>query len=643
MQRFYPRFRGCLFLVMFAGMVLPAVGAEKEGPAATAKALRTDEGLALSREGTSDYVIVVPRQASLVEKTAARELREHLAQVTGASLPIVSADEAPTGRPRIVLGDSCLTRQLLDGFDAAELAPDAIVMKTVGPDLVLTGHPRRGTLYAVFTFLEDVVGVRWWTSTEYHIPRRPTLMIPPLDVHYTPVLPDRSTRYLELSHGCFLPRDRFSKEQRRRMGVFSARLRLNGHDHWAIPTEYGGPNTLLGWVHTFYDINPLLPPVVYFEEHPEWYSLIDGKRTHERAQLCLTNDEMRRELTRRAIERLRKAWDPTIISISQNDNSRNCQCDKCRAVEEKEGSPAGLLIHFVNKVAEDIEKEFPDVLVETLAYQYTRKPPRFARPRHNVIVRLCSIECDFAQPLEKSPHNAGFREDLEGWSRIAPQLYIWDYIANFPNYLIPHPNLHVLAPNLRYFVENGAIGVFEQGDSGTRTGDFIRLRAWLMAHLLWNPDRDEDELLDEFLVGYYGPAAGHLRAYLDLINETAQQSGAKVGCGEHDTKKWLTLEAVNEGTRLFEKALHAVRDEPVLHERVRRERLPLDLVWLRRYDEFQETAKRQQSAFLGPDDAAAACAEFIHLSKKHNVGEYRQGHPFSELEEELRKQFNLSE
>jgi len=464
MQRFHrPRFV-CLSLALFVVMTMPAAATDTAAPTSRSNVGPAGNGLVLSRDGKSDYVIVLPRQASAVEQTGGRELQEHLVQVTGATLPIVSADKAPSDRPRIILGDGHATRQLLPGFDATELRPDAIVIRTVGRDLILAGHVRRGTLYAVFTFLEDAVGVRWWTSNEVHIPHRPTLFIPDLDVQYAPKLIDRSTRYLQLSHGCFLPRDGISEDARRRMGVFSARLRLNGHDHWAIPGEYGGPNTLLGWVHTFYDINPLLPPAEYFEQHPEWYGLINGKRTHERAQLCLTSDEMRIELTRNAIERLRRASNPTIISISQNDNQGNCQCEKCQAVEEKEGSPAGLMIRFANRVAEDIEKEFPDVLAETLAYQYTRTPPRFARPRHKVIVRLCSIECDFARPLEHSPYNAGFREDLEEWSRITPQLYIWDYVANFPNYLIPHPNFHVLAPNLRYFVRHGAIGVFEQGD-----------------------------------------------------------------------------------------------------------------------------------------------------------------------------------
>ena len=205
-------------------------------------------------------------------------------------------------------------------------------------------------------------------------------------------------------------------------------------------------------------------------------------------------------------------------SISQNDWMGRCECVKCKAIEEEEQSPSGLLLRFVNAVAADIEKEFPNVLVETLAYQYTRKPPKLARPRANVVVRLCSIECSFVQSLEE-PQNRAFRDDIVGWSKIAPQLFVWDYVTNFSNYLLPHPNYRSLAPNIRFFVNHNTIGMFEQGDCGSSIGDFVRLRAWLITHLMWNPDLDEKSLTKEFMQGYYGAAAPHLLAYRDVIDE----------------------------------------------------------------------------------------------------------------------------
>ena len=586
------------------------------------------DGLTLARDGESDYVIVIPGEVTLVEQTAARELSDHLAEVTGARLPVVTDVAASVDAPRVVVGHGALTEELLPDLDVRRLASDAIVIKTVGRDLVLVGHPRRGTLYAVYTFLEDTVGIRWWTMSETTIPRCPTLSIPRLDVTYAPKVSDRATRYLQLSDGCFTSHSTVTKQEQHDMGVFSARLKLNGHDHYSIPADYGGPNGLVGWVHTFYQINALLPPRKYFEDHPKWYSLVKGKRTGKRGQLCLTNVEMRREMVRVVLERLRRNPGATIVSVSQNDWRGNCECEKCRAIDEREGSPSGSLIHFVNAVAEEVEREFPQVLVETLAYHYTQRAPRFVRPRRNVVVRLCSIGCSFAEPLADGESNRAFRQDIEDWSRISHQLYIWDYVTNFHGYLLPHPNYHVLAPNIRYFVDRGAVGIFEQGDSGCRAGDFVRYRAWLIAHLLWNPDADEKQLTREFMTGYYGAAGPYLIQYLGLLSSAVQRSGVRLGCFRTTTSDWLRLDDLNRGMEFFAQAAAAVAHDPVLSERVRRERLPLDHVWLRRYDSLRREAQRTGAAFLGPDDPDMGCEELLSLVKRHRAGRIRQGKAF---------------
>jgi len=194
-----------------------------------------------------------------------------------------------------------------------------------------------------------------------------------------------------------------------------------------------------------------------------------------------------------------------------------------------------------------------------------------------------------------------------------------------------------LASNLRYFVEHRAIGVFEQGDSGSRIGEFIHLRAWLLAHLLWNPQADEKKLVDEFLAGYYGPAAPYLREYLDAMSAAVRRSKVYLGCYMPNTTRWLTLDDLERATRLFAKALDAVRDDSVLQERVRRERLPLDLVWVQRHAEFKREAKRLGREFSGPADPVAACEEYIRLARQHRVGEYRQGKAFAEYEPVLRR------
>ena len=585
--------------------------------AATAAAEATPRVLA--RDGTSPYVILVADDTHPVEATAAAELQAFLKQVTGVELPLLPEAKAAPGVPALVVGLCRRTGQLLPGVDLAALGPDSIVLRTVGSDLVLAGPRPRGTLYAVYTFLEDVVGCRWWTSTEQTIPARPVLALPDLDRTYTPPLLSREAFY----------RDAFDP-------VFAPRLKLNGHFARIAP-ERGGHLAILGWCHTFFQI---LPPDKYFGEHPDWYSEIAGKRSSAGTQLCLTNAAMRAEFVRVAKEWIRQDPGAGLISVSQNDWGGKCACAACSALEHVEGSPSGPLLHFVNAVAAEIEKDFPAMLVETLAYSYTRQPPRQVRPRRNVVIRLCTIECSYVQPLETGAQNATFRQDIEAWSAIAPKLYVWDYVTNFANYLLPHPNLRVLAPNLRFFVKHHAVGLFEQGDAGSTVGDFVRLRAWLLAHLLWDPSRDENALLDEFLQGYYGPAAPFLRQYLDLRQDAATASGAYLGCYLQDTSTWLPLEALTKASALYEQAAQAVAKDPVLSERVRRERLSLDLVWLQRYQTAARAWKPANAIRLPWNaDPKAAVEEFIALATRHQVGQYAEGRPFAPYAEGMRRWF----
>ncbi len=572
----------------------------------------------LVKNGKSDFVIVLASGAIPPEQTAAKELQSHLEASTGVLLPILEEDTAASSENQIIVGQSKRLAAAFPELDLAALKRDGIVMKSDGSTVFLAGGRPRGSLYAVYTFLEEVIGCRWWTSTESYTPKIKHMEMPALDNVYAPALLYRESFY----------RDAFD-------GVFAARSKCNGN-FCKITPEYGGHYSILGWCHTFYQ---LLPPDKYLSEHPEWYSEIDGKRTSDHAQLCLTNEAMRAELTKNALEWIRK--DPTagIISISQNDWFGNCQCPTCAAIEKEEGSPSGLLLRFVNAVAEDIQKEFPDMLVETLAYQYTRPAPRITKPRDNVVIRLCSIECNFSKTLGTDPSNADFRRDIESWSAISPQLYNWDYVTNFAEYLLPHPNWKVLASNIRFYTANHCIGLFEQGDAGSSCGDFIELRAWLLSHLMWQPSRDPDALINEFLTGYYGPAAWPLRQYIDLMSDTGSKANIDLRCFMKTTSSWLTLDALNTAEALFDEAEHAVRKDKILAQRVRRARLPLTYAWLNRYDELVQAAHQQNKPFAGPQDPAAASRDFIRACEEFQCKEYAEGNPLGNLARELKDHF----
>jgi hypothetical protein len=583
----------------------------------------------IASNGVAYAQIVIPDAAASVERTAAHELEAHLEQVTGADFAVVAESAAAAGT-RLLVGDTAAARRLIPGFDPAALAYDGIVLKTVGSDLILAGHPQRGTLYAVYTYLEDTVGVRWWTSDETFVPRTPVLALPSLDVRYAPKLRFRETYYLDSFNALF---------KTRLKGNFSSRTRFMLAPLEMIPESYGGNHRLIHFkgrnsaYHSFYE---LLPPERYFKDHPEWYSEIEGKRTHKKAQLCLTNEEMRKELTKNALALLREDPGADMIQISQNDHAGRCTCARCLAVEEEEGgigTASGPLLRFVNAVAEALEKEFPDIYIDTFAYQYTRKAPAKTRPRRNVLVRLCNIECSFLQPLEGSPENVAFLRDLEAWCRVADgNLFIWDYATNFSSYMLPHPNLRVLAPNIRTFVKHGAIGVFEQGDALCSAGDFVRLRHWVIAHLLWNPGLDEQRLIDTFLAGYYGLRTGAaLKRYLDFLYDRAARSGVYLGCYQTNVTRWLDADGILEAARLMDEALAEAQTEEAavpdarkgLRDKVLREKLPVDHALLINRAALKRCAPERFGSVI-PDDSLAAARAWFAACERFNVKAHRE-------------------
>jgi len=565
----------------------------------------------LSENGQAKAVIVIAADAPAPERHAAAELAGFLAQITGAQFPI--AGEPNQANVNVFVGPQAAKVAQKD-FSTDGLGDEGIVIRTVPNGLILAGGRPRGTLYAVYTFLEDHLDCRWWSSTESTIPSKATIVLNDIDVRYVPVLEYREPYWFDALDG-----------------DWSARNKCNGNDN-RIDAERGGKHKYEGFVHTFY---PLIPPEKYFADHPEWFSEIDGKRTTERAQLCLTNEEMRAELVKNLKERLRNNPAATIASVSQNDWYGNCQCAKCKAVEEEEGSPAGPMLRFVNAVSADTEQEFPNVAISTLAYQYTRKPPKLVKPRPNVIVQLCSIECSFSKPLADE-RNKPFRDDIIGWSQICNRLYIWDYTTNFRHHIMPHPNLRVLGPNVKFFVDHNVKGIFEQGAYTTNGAEMAELRAWVLAKLLWDPSRSGDQLVEEFLEGYYGPAAPYMKKYLATVHDAVDQSGDWLGCFEKHTAKYLNFETLTKGRIYLLAAEEQVKDDPVLQFRVQVAQLPVMYTFMMRWTEMREAAKAANAEWPMPESIRSAYDRFLEIARKKNVtrlSEWQEG--FGALDDAL--------
>ncbi len=436
----------------------------------------------------SSYALVLPADALSGIRDAARVLVNFIGRATGATLPIRSTDE-PAADCEIVLGTTDRDTPAVLSARAA-IRDDGFALVADGTRLYITATTGRGVVYGVYAFIEDYLGVRFCTS-RFHVLHKDAVR----DV------PAALTR---VENPGFMSRDTFwydVLEPVREGGMnFPCAVRSN---HGTMPEVGGGVSYAGGLVHTF----PAL-----------------ADTAHEPGvQPCLTDEAVFVKVR----DNVRKWLDenPTakIISVSQNDSyaeQLGCQCPACKALDDREGTSMGSLLTFVNRIADDIKDDYPDIWVDTLAYRYTRKAPKTIKPADNVIIRLCSIECCFAHPLSDPdcPQNQAFVRDIEEWSAICKNLYIWDYTTDFLFYLSPFPNFGVLRENVKFFKEHNAIGMFEQGNYQSYSGEFGELRAYLLAKLLWDPTMSEEtygDLMNGFLRDYYGPGWPSVRAYID--------------------------------------------------------------------------------------------------------------------------------
>jgi hypothetical protein len=552
-----------------------------------ASANRIAAAVTIADKHTSRYTIVISADAIPSERYAAVELQRYLERVGGTKLPIVSDIEPVTSR-EILLGDNAHLRPLRPKIDFTRLGSDGFVLRTDGNRLIIAGGRPRGTLYGVYALLEEKLGVRWFTPEVEVVPTFDRIQLPKLNETQVPKLEYREVFWTEIM----------------RDPDFAARHRLNGN-HYRLTEKHGGRAAVyFPFVHSF----DMLIPRDLYKEHPEYFPLINGKRVDGYVQRCLSNPDVLRLALERVRQWIKEHPDATIITVSQNDTFNYCQCDQCKALDDAEDSPAASMIRFVNAVAEAIEKEHPNVRIDTLAYQYTRKPPKTLRPRKNVIVRLCSIECCFAHPLDSCPseENRRFRDDIIAWQPVAPLLYVWDYTPNFANYQQPFPNFDSLQPNVRFFTSHGVKGLFEQGNySAGGNGEMGPLRAYLLAKLLWNPNTNVKRHTVEFLHAYYGQAAGRIREYLDIVHWPVREKGLHAHIFDRPKAAYLADEVIDDAERTLDAAEREAENDAVRF-RVEVARLP---VWY---------AKLATERVKG-DERSALLQHFLEIARKAGI------------------------
>lgn len=555
--------------------------------------------------GKSDYSIVVAEDASASERYAARELQTWIEKASRAKLPIT--EEGTPGK-RILVGYGSGVGELLPDAEEPDINDETVHVRSVGGDILIWGGKVRGTLYAAYDFLERELGCRWFTSTASLAPARRRWSFKSIDWQDSPAL---DVRY-NYNWDAFHP-------------VFAARIRSNG-----MPRAHGDLTDSLGGGESFWgghSIGEFIPIKEFYGTHPEYFGLKDGER--QTYQRCLSNPDVLEIVTERLRETMRSQPGHLIYSVGQNDGFNPCECEKCQAIKDRfGGEESGILLWFVNQVADAVKDEFPDKYVGTFAYVYTRHAPQGIKPADNVVIRLCSIEgCQLHGP-DECPDNQAFLKDLQAWGEIAPHIFVWDYVTSFTQYVAPLPNYWTLAERLQSFRDNNAIGVMPQGDYSSPGGAMDPLRTWMLSKLMWNPDLDTDALIDEFVQGFYGRAGKYIREFLDYEREMLTRDDVHTDCYPWAFSPMYSDEYITHGREIFRKAYKAVRNDEELTARVELAELPLCYLQILRagkdYDQsamdlFKRVCKREHITHLCEANGYAAPMDFCNAMETEAV------------------------
>lgn len=567
--------------------------------------------ISLSENGETRYAVALPASPSPAERNAAKELSEYLRKITGADFSIVEEGALPAGQNGLYIGDTKFAKDA--NVDVEKLGEEEwVITATPNRDVIITGGFPRGTLYGVYEFLEKHGGCLWLDSISEVIPANPSLTVPAnLDEKNKPAFSFRGI-YTDT------PADEAKRIR------FRAR---NKHNYYTSGAEngfgvrYGAPQTC----HTFYFYSEDFP-----EDHPEYFSLSkSGERLRAKGpigpgQVCLTNPDVRRLFLQKlksyigkdrseALENDTPA--PGIYDISHNDNVDKCECEECLKFAEKEGSYSGLMIDFINELADGIKEEYPEIKLQTFAYTFTEKAPKSIRLRDNVILRLAPLGVewmpatvhDTLRPFS-DPVNHQVKEVMQEWSEVAPHLSMWDYwILYREPFPTPYINLDAVASNLRLYKNSGVVHVFSESESPEKT-TFFPLKRWIGLKLMQNPDQPLEPLVDRFVNGFYSKSAAPMKEYLYYLGERMKEVNGPIANSHPSKRPYLDLAFYAKVNALFDQAEALSAGDPEILPRIQRERIPVDASFLYLWSTFE---KNLQEGSTLPFDKDAVIKRYL--------------------------------
>ena len=541
------------------------------------------------------FVITPEKQSKNVE-TASGELKEFLGEISGREVIVVPENKLQPGQKGLFLGNTHEAKK--SGSNSASPAPQTWRIKTFDGNLIITGGGPEdlGVVLGTYHFLDKQLGVKFYAWDCNVVPRQEDIAIPPLDILQEPLFEYRQV-YDGLYHSHGL-KDRKIFKEKKDLKKF---LERNGNSSVLRPAtpRFDYSRQLGRTIHNFY---LYLPPEKFFKDHPEYYTMNKkGIRiSADGHQLCLSNPEVRNIVKKTILENIAKDRSekpqgyPTVYDFSQEDNSSYmCKCPECRKIMNTYGGfekygDSSLLFHFLNPIAEEIARKYPDVYLRTFSYVSTELANPAIKPADNIIIQYCNLysRCDIFRPLTH-PNNKGQLKKLNDWTRQSENIQLWDY-GNMGNSRAIDTIVDAIIANVRLYRDMKIAGVMYECTEGLyRPQGFISLHYYLYYQLMLDADQNAEKLINGFMDAYYGKAAPMMKKYLRKIRKAVKKEPkALIWTLGVENRTYQTLDFMSECREMLLKAMKVIAYNEKILPRVARELNVVDACLIRYFPKY---------------------------------------------------------
>ncbi|MFC1453968.1 DUF4838 domain-containing protein [Verrucomicrobiota bacterium] len=557
------------------------------------KGFLSDRPLQLALDAKTDYAIVRPSEPTDVDGYAINVLTNFLFQKTGACFPVVNPDQISPTNIYIFVGLSAPALKRAGKDPLAAFKDQEHVARSAGMDILLYGKGLHGNLYAVFDFMENTLGWRWFSRFDKPVfTVEHDLVVPPFNRRIPVSFKYRAGLWF-CSEFCYQHgiNVRFSQ----RNAACKART---GKDFFppgvvSVPIHIGGVHSL----HQYIPPTPtshLWPQYQwitkrdYFATNPEFFSMDAGGKRVPNRQLCFSNTELRQELTKNIYAHIAKLGDEAIITLGAEDTGGAfCECEECKKLNQAYSSVGGAYYDYLLELADGLKRDYPKARIKILSYRklQTQHPPELPPGKtfpDNVYVVFAHVDDKICVDW-KSPLNASTYPDLVKWCALTPHVWIWSYpVPYMKGGNMPFSNTRRLVQTIRAMKQAGVEGVYQEyaTDRVNYGYGFSELHIYLYYNLAMCVDADVPAMVREFTDHQYGAAAPLVRTYLDDLEEKTATAAIRIGVISYDNLPYLTPQNIHRWQVMFDRMEQAVADDERCLANVRRLRRNVEFATL---------------------------------------------------------------